>query len=1142
MQNSTVRKLIWKTMRITFAQMLLILLGLGLSRATPTSAQEILSKRVSLDVSNQSLSRVLSQIERKTKVKFMYSPEVIGASRRVSVSVSDDPLSSLLGGMLPPLGLQYRVYENTILIKKLPETTPATNGKAQPQAALFVDKRVTGRVLSSDDNSPLPGVSIVVKNTNIGTVTDTDGRYALTVPDGAETLVFSYVGYESQEVAIGNRTTIDLNLNVDTRSLSEVVVVGYGTQKRSDLTGAVSSVSGEEIKNLPVRSVNEALQGRAAGVVVAKGSGKPGAGADILIRGPGSINGMPPLYIVDGVRVSGTGFNFNIQDVESIEVLKDASAAAIYGVDAAGGVILVTTKRGGDGQKPTLSLNAWVGSRQPTNLYSLLDRDRFIQAKQNYGSNTSTWGDLNSLPDVDYVDELFRNGSEQNYQLSASGGSARANYYISGNYQKENGIVIDNSFQRFNFRLNSDYQLTKKLKVGESLFAWRASFNDNELEGVPIRSVPTMAVRDPANAFGGWGKQPVGGYFEGPNPVANELINHRTDIRSAIEGNLYADYEIVKGLNLRATVAASLIGNRSSNFREAFDYGSLANPNAQFDQNLTTRENYTANAVLTYAKTFGKHDLKALAGYEVYREDGTRLAAAATGFIVPVASSFDLSSNPSSRLVTSGYSDYPFRRLLSQFGRLNYSYAGKYLLTVNIRRDGTDRFATGRKFGVFPGFSAGWKISEEDFMRSASFISNLKLRGGYGTLGIANIDPFQYIATYGPQNVTGLPNGDRVLGFGRDLKLANTELKWETVQQTDIGLDIGLLNNALNFTIDWYDRQSNDVLYRVPIPLSSGLSNNTFVNVGKIQNRGLELAGDYRGKKGDFTYRVAANVSFNRNEVLNLDGVNNTPFNENRPGGVWRSSAARTVVGKPFGQFYGYIVDGIYPTDAAVTERGVTQKGAGQGDLIYRDINGDGKIDNGDQTFIGNPWPAANYGFNLQFGWKGIDIAAQFTGVAGVDLYNGARAYTQNLFGDYNTTDAVYGTSFFGEGGLTDQPRIGTFTTNAQGQRIYVRDPNGNYANISSFFVEKGDFLRLTNLQVGYNLPQSVVGALKMSRARVYFMAQNLLTLTSYSGLDPEITSTVNRNGNAAVTSRGIDNIGTFPRTKLLSVGLDLSF
>ncbi len=1135
-------------MKISFTQTLLMALCLGIAQATPSAGQEILSKRVSLDVSQQALNRVLSQIERKTKVKFMYSSQVIRADRRVTLSVSDNPLSSVLSDLLQPLGLRYKVYQNTILINKQPETTRAqTSQQVAAPAAAFVDKRITGRVLSSEDNAPLPGVSIVAKGTNIGTVSDVDGRYALTVPDEVQALIFSYVGYESQEVAIGNRTTIDLNLVVDNRSLSEVVVVGYGTQKRSDLTGAVSSVSGEELKSLPVRSVNEALQGRAAGVVVSKGSGKPGAGADIIIRGPGSINGMPPLYIVDGVRVSGTGFNFNVQDIESIEVLKDASAAAIYGVDAAGGVILVTTKRGGGEQKPTINVSAWVGSREPTNLYSLLDRDRFVQAKRNFGSNTSTWGDLNTLPDVDYVDQLFRAGSEQNYQLSASGGGERANYYISGNYQKENGVVIDNDFQRFNFRINSDYKLTKKLKVGESMFIWRASFNDNELDGLPFRSVPTMAVRDPDNSFGGWGRQPVGGYFEGANPVANELINHRSDIRSAIEGNLYADYEIIKGLNLRATFAASLIGNRNSRFREAFNYGSLANPNAQYDQAMRTRENYTANAVLTYDKTFGKHELKALAGYEVYREDGTQLEASATGFVVPVANSFDLSSDPSSRLVTNGYGDFPFRRLLSQFGRLNYSYAGKYLLTVNIRRDGTDRFATGRKFGVFPGFSAGWRISEEDFMRSVPFISNLKLRGGYGTLGIANIGTFQYIATYGPRNTTGLPNGDRVLGFGRDLKLANTDLKWETVQQTDIGMDVSFLNNALNLTVDWYDRQSNDVLYSVPIPQSAGLSGNTFVNVGKIQNRGLELAADYRGKQKDFTYNIAANISFNRNKVLNLDGVNNTPFNENTPGGAWNASVARTVVGQPFGQFFGFVTEGIYESDAAVTERGITQRGAGQGDLIYKDISGpegvpDGVITNDDRTFIGNPWPAANYGFNIRLGWKGIDLAAQFTGVAGSQVYNGARAYTQSFFGDYNTTADVYNTSFFGDGGLTDQPRIGTFRTNAQGQQIYVRDPNNNYARPSDFFVEKGDFLRLTNLQLGYNLPTTLVEPLRISSARVYFMAQNLLTFTGYSGLDPEITSNVNRNGNAAVTSRGIDNIATFPRTRLISVGLDLSF
>ncbi|MFN4144274.1 MAG: TonB-dependent receptor [Runella sp.] len=1128
-------------MRLSLVQFFLATTFIGLSWATETSAQELLNTRLTLQVENRDLKHILARIEREANIKFMYSAQVIPVNRKISINATNESLSKILDNLLNPLQVTYRIIDRTVLLKNnasgnslAVELSPAAN------SIRSIDTRkVTGKVVD-DNGEPLPGVSVLVKNTTLGTTTNAEGNYSIDVPQEATTLVFSSVGFVRQEVKISGNI-INVRLTSDPRSLEEVVVVGYGTQKRSDLTGAIATVKGDEIKNMPVRSVNEALQGRMAGVQVTKGSGAPGAGADILIRGPGSINGMPPLYIVDGVRISGTGFNFNVQDIESIEVLKDASAAAIYGVDAAGGVILVTTKRGGKSAKPSVNLSSWYGIRQPTRMYSLLRRDQYAQARENFGFSVASAGNLSQLPDVDWIDEVFRNGGEQNYTLSVNGGGERSNYFISTNFQREDGIVINTFAQRFNVRINSDYQLAKRLKVGQSMYMWRGNFRNVD-GSIPFRSTPLMPVFDPDNALGGWGRTP-GGFYEGANPVGARQSQRIIDVRSAIEGNIFADWAIVNGLNFRTTLGASLINNRFQNFQEAFSYGTLRNPNATLSQNMFNQENYTANFTLTYGRTFGKHDLKAMAGYEAYREDGSRLEGTANGFTVPVATSFVLSSDPTNRLVNAGFANAPFRRLLSQFGRINYGYAGKYFLTANIRRDGTDRFATGRKWGTFSGFSAGWKMSEEAFMQNLTFISNLKLRGGYGVLGIANVDPFQYLEQFSFQNITGLPDGTRVQGFGRTLTLANSDLQWETVKQTDIGLDLGLFSNRINVNIDWYNRQSEDVLYRVPTPFSAGLSNITFVNVGSVRNRGLEIAIDYRGKIGNnLTYNVGGNVAFNRNKVLNLDGVRNAPFDEGRPGDVWRTSVARTAVNQPFGQFFGYIVDGIFPTEAAVRERNVTQTGAGAGDLIYRDLNGDGRITLDDRTFIGNPWPGAIYGITANIKWKQFDLNTVLTGVADVDIYNGVRSYTDFFVGDNNTTANIFETSFFGNNTLTDKPRTGVFVTNAQGQRVYTRDPNSNYGNVSSYFVERGGYLRLTNLQLGYSLPTALLNKAKISGVRMFVMGQNLFTITPYSGLDPEISSLSTRNGAAAATSRGIDDFRAFPRTRMFSIGLEATF
>ncbi|QMW04651.1 TonB-dependent receptor [Spirosoma foliorum] len=1139
-------------MKFTVYQLLLAAIVAGLAAARPVEAQRVMEQRVTLRADNLSLKTVLNQLGRQADVRFAYRSALVQLNDRVTLNTTNQTLADVLDNLLKAHQLAYQVKGRQIILNQEPPA-PLIELPFNMNAAP-TDRNLIGTV-SDEAGTRLPGVSIVVKGTNRGTTTDANGQFKMTLLTGDDVLVFSFVGYLSQEITVGNQTSVNVNLAVDTKNLSEVVVVGYGTQKRSDLTGSISSVKAEEVKNLPVRSVNEALQGRAAGVQVTRNDGSPGASSDIVIRGVGSIGGMSPLYIVDGIRMSA-GNNFNLQDVESIEILKDASAAAIYGAQAAGGVVLVTTKRGTSVDKMKINFNAYYGVRQPRNLYKMLNTADYITAKKAFGVSTSGWGDPSTLPDNDWVKDLYTNGSDQSYSLSLSGATAKTNYYVSANYQREGGTIIDNWFERYGIRSNADFKINKKLKVGETLYAWKTGNNPVVTSTFPFRSAPVIPIYDPTNSYGGWAK--TGTFFTGPNLVGQEYQNHMQNETYALEGNLYADWEILKGLNLRSTFGASIYSFHNYKFTEAYDYGTVANHNAFLSRDINNQQNLTANFVLTYGKTIGEHEFKVLAGYEAYKSDLSSLHAEAQSFPY-VTYNLALTSNPSSYVASGG--ELPQTRLLSQFGRINYTYANKYLLTATVRRDGSDRFGPANKFGVFPSVSVGWKLNEEAFIRdNLTYVSNLKLRASYGKLGsTSNIPQYTYQNSYGGTGGTtsmGLPDGSRFKGYALTAQLANQNIKWESVLQTDIGLDIGLLSNALNITLDWYSRQTNDMIYQVPVALSAGFANSTvYTNIGQMSNKGLEIAVDYRGKKGAFTYGIAANASFNRNLVKKLDGTNNNPINDGPAGDYLESVVSRTQAGQPLGQFYGYKTAGIFQTDADVqalnqkaqeaaasaggTTTGVYYQAAatGAGDLKFQDLNGDGRITSADKTFIGNPWPKMTYGVTLSMGWKGFDFSALFQGIAGVDVFNANKYYTSIFVGDYNTTRDIFNTSYFNGNGLTNLPRVGY--TDASGN--YVRDPNANYTRISDFAVESGAFLKLRNIQIGYTLPASLMKQWKMSGIRVYAQGQNLLTFTKYSGLDPEVVGRSN-GANAASTGRGIDTIYSYPRTTLMSMGIDVTF
>jgi TonB-linked SusC/RagA family outer membrane protein len=1151
---------VFLTMKLT---VLLLLIGTLQVVADGSYAQQ-----VSLRKKDASLLEVLKSVRKQTGYLFICDLQMLEEAEKVNIQVTNAPLKEVLDACFAGQPLTYNIVDKTIIVKKkkeVPRKRKEESDLREPypyfpdpgvkrrmtdimqekiKAETLFDITVKGTI-TDEKGETLAGVNVVQKGTQRGTSTDEKGTFSIDITDPDAILIFSFVGYTSQEVTVARRSTLDIVLKVDNKALEEVVVVGYGTQKRSDLTGSVSSVKAEDIKSLPVRSVNEALQGRAAGVQVTRNDGSPGAASDIVIRGVGSIGGMSPLYIVDGIRMSA-GNNFNLQDVESIEILKDASAAAIYGAQAAGGVVLVTTKRGTAMDKMSINFNAYYGVRKPINLYNLLNTADYYTAKTAFGVATNSWGDPKSLPDHDWIKDLYTNGKEESYSLSLSGATAKTNYYLSANYQKEGGTIIDNYFKRYGLRSNADYKINSKFKVGETIYAWMTETNPPVSTTYPFRSAPVIPVYDPANAYGGWAK--TGSYFGGPNLVGQEYQNHMKNQTYALEGNIYADWQILPGLNFRSTFGASVYSEKNLRFNEAFDYGIVANRVAFLSRDINSRRNLTANFVLTYAKTLGQHDFKVMAGYEAYKADLSSLHGEAQGFPY-VTYNLALSNNPSSYVASGG--EFPQTRLLSQFGRINYTYSNKYLVSATIRRDGSDRFGPANKFGVFPSASVGWKINEEAFIRdNFSYVSNLKLRASYGKLGsTSNIPQYTYQSSYGGAggtNSQGLPDGSRSKGYALTAQLANQNIKWESVLQTDVGLDVGLLKNALNITIDWYSRQTQGMIYAVPVSLSTGFgATSVFTNIGQMSNKGLEIAADYRGRKGAFTYSVAINGAFNKNLVKQLDGNNNNPISDGPAGNDLDGPAGRTQVGHPMSQFFGYQVDGIFQSNADVTslnekaqqQAGSTSvyyqnSGTAAGDLKFRDTNGDGRITTTDRVFIGNPWPKLTYGITLNLGWKGLELTALFQGIQGVDVYNGNKYFTEYLYGDYNTTKDIFNASFFNGNGLTNSPRVGA--TSATG--TFARDPNSNYGRISSYFVEDGSFLKLRNLQLGYTIPSTLTKALKISDLKIYVQGQNLLTFTKYSGLDPEV---LGRNG---TTARGIDTIFSYPRNMLLSMGLNLSF
>ncbi|MDD6209123.1 MAG: TonB-dependent receptor [Bacteroidales bacterium] len=1030
-------------------------------------------------------------------------------------------------------------------------------------------RSLRGVVISAIDEEPLIGVSVVEKGTKNGVITDINGAFTITTTSKNPVLEFRYLGYASQTVEVRGNKELTIKMGENTEQLDEVVVVGYGTVKKSDLTGAITSVKSEDIVNTASSSVDVALQGKVSGVNIVKKSGRPGETADIKIRGIGTFGDSNPLWIIDGVQQS-PGNQLNMNDVEHIEVLKDASAAAIYGSEAANGVIIVTTKRGKKGDAK-VSFNGYVGGMFPTNLPNLLDSKQLktlriedfngkggmtYQEMLNYDlskHNASAYA-LDFEPtnaDYGWKDLLFSNGLVQNYDVSLSKGSDKFNYYAAFNYYDEGGTYIDTHFKRFSFRFNSDVTMKDWLKFGESLQLTYTNRNTESdpryLEGF-MRVLPFMMPYDETNQPGGFGyfpkdvlvngepydiKSNLAGY-DGGNPLADELTNKGFSKDYTISGNIYADIQPLKQLNIRATFGGDFGTNNSGNRLSRYSYyppikEQLA---VSMNENLSLGYSLLSNIVATYDQTFGEHHVRLMAGFEARQGNGVNVNGSAKNMF---GDKYTLNSaSTENRDVSGSYNEWSS---MSYFARLNYDYKDRYLFTAVVRSDGSDKFIGDYKWGTFPSFSAAWKIKEEAFLRDVDWLSVLKLRASWGMLGNNRTGSFLYTSNYTTDNAHYAygPGGEQMsYGGVRLSRLPNKDIRWETVTTTDVGVDVAFLRNSLTFSVDWYVKNTTDALFQTTLPSIVGLGHtwatppNYTVNVGEIRNMGMDFEAGYRGNVGrDFSYNIGANWGFFKNEVLKTNEEGDVLISGSVLGGT---NISYTMTGLPMAAFYAYKTDGVFQNQAEVdaanayaAQHGWTvyqETGTAPGDLKYVDVNGDGHITADDITHVGNPWPKFMYGFNIGFSYKFLDFGAFFQGVVGNKIFNSFRSKTHTLYQDFNTTEYALN-RWTGEGSTNEY-----FRQN-------VDDPNGNERKASTWFLEDGSYLRLKNVQIGLTLPSKWTKKAKIQKCRFYVSGQNLLTFTRYQGFDPELAGDN--------TSYGIDG-GNYPQNRSVMGGVQVEF
>ncbi|MFD2571291.1 TonB-dependent receptor [Spirosoma soli] len=1127
------RKALYKAMKITFFQLVTAVLFVGATYAIDGRAQTLLDQKITLPHQTKEMRAVLHAIEKQAGVRFVFSSRMIQARRLITISAQNEPLSNLLNRVFKPLGISYEVSENLIMLNRTEAVglADAKDGLATlSKHEAIVERQVTGMV-TDEKGEGLPGVSVVVKGTNRGTSSDAAGKYSLRAPDGDVVLAFSFLGYEKQEISLGNRSTLDVQMISGTNNLQEIVVVGYGTQRRQDVTGAISSIKADDIITQGASTVQKSLQGRVAGVQIESAGGSPGSGVRILIRGTGSLNNNNPLYIVDGVQVDNIN-NLNPTDIASMDILKDASAAAIYGSRAANGVVLVTTKSGRKGEN-RVEFNAYYGVQNVARKLDVLNAQEWATvnnaahdaaglARLDIAKNPESLG-----AGTDYQKEIYQVAPMQNYVLSASGGGENNTYSVSGGYLGQQGIVKKTNYDRYNLRIKSDF--TKgRVKIGETIILTREQWRNmaggwggqgGNPVGSAVKMIPVFNVYDP-RAVGGYGGA-YGPVVNVANPVAqlNLEIPEYTSTTAII--NAFADVSIVNGLNYRFNLGYTNRFGYTYTYTYPYAVGALfINQDADLSENRDEANFFLQEHTLTYTKTFGKSSVQALAGYTFQNGRYRGLSGSKSGMPMGVEVLDAGTTN-----IAAGSSQLE-SALLSYLGRLVYSYDDRYVFTGTFRRDGSSRFGPAYKYGNFPSVALAWNASNEKFFEPLrSVVSSLKIRSSYGILGNQEIADYRYSPAIN-LNTNYVIGQDQHLWSGAiQTAFATPNIKWETSKTFDMGMDWGFFANKLTLTADYFVRRNLDILLQVPIPLSTGANaNSPFVNAGQITNRGVELALNYSGTAKDFRYQLTGTFTAIDNTVDKLGTGTQQIF-----GGIpthTGGSATVTQAGYPVGAFYLIKTAGIFNTqdeiNAYAKEGRLIQPLAKPGDVRFVDYNNDGKIDQNDRQYLGSPTPKFSFGFGGNAAWKGFDLNLFLQGTYGNKIYNGLRQDLEGMNIEMNYARSTL--NAWTPQNQSDMPRA------------VINDPNLN-SQTSDRFLEDGSYLRFKTLQIGYTLPQTLMKSAKISSCRVYLSVDNLFTVSSYKGHNPDI----GRGG--SVLDRGVDfGHVAYPLARTSLAGLQLTF
>ena len=1131
--------------------------------ASTTTAQvkSIDEVHLKLEKKSYSLLQLFKEIEDKTDFNFFYTESAVKGQTGLNIAKTSGTVEQHLYQIAMQTNLRFKQVNNTISV--IPNGTGTKLVENEAQRA-----KISGTV-KDESGTPLPGVTVLVEGTTTGTVTDIDGNFSIEAAEG-QALIFSFIGLQRQRIIAGAASILEVVMVTEENKLEEFVVVGYGTLQKKDITGAVSTISSEEIKDQPVASIDQAIAGRMAGVIVTQATGAPGGGASVRIRGAGSLSaGNEPLYVVDGFPVTNdfdqrnNPLNtINPNDIDNIQVLKDASATAIYGSRGSNGVILITTKSGKSGMSK-IDLSISTGVQQVEKTLDVLNATEFAhyinESRNNAWVNSGpgrSASDPNSarlnnvmylLPDVfsnpeslgegtDWQNEIFRTAQMSNYQLNFSGGNDKTKYFVSGGYLSQDGVIINSDLKRYSFRVNVESQMNKRVKVGANItpsytFSNQSLAEGNWQGGGIIQSAITAGPHlTPYDEFGNYTKitgQGIGtSEVDNPVKIAKEYFHEQQNLR--LLGTSFAEFSLVDNLKFKALVGADI-----RNFREDIFSSSIINPNSvnptkpAVGTNGTSQvRNWLSEFTLSYNKSIGKHNFDAVLGYTVQQESLDVNRMTGTNF-----ANDNIKTINAAGLITSATSTKEEWALISYLARVNYNYDDRYLLTATFRRDGSSRFGQDNRWGSFPSVSLGWRLSEEEFMSDIDWISELRLRTSYGLTGN------NFITNYGSIGLTGIENyplgmnGGSVSNGMRLSNIPNSKLGWERNSQTDVGIEIGLLQNRIYASADYYNKRTSDLLLNVPVPTLTGYST-ALQNIGEIENKGFEFTVTSRNVVGAFKWTTDLNFSTNNIEVIAL-GPDGSPI-ISRQATSASAPTHITEIGSAPGSFYGYHVIGVYQNQEEIDNSPVILNGNGTvqskpGQLKFEDVNGDGVINANDRRVLGSPFPDFTWGMTNSFSYRNFDFAFTLQGVQGFEVLNAARRYYGNYAGSYNVlASASNGWMSESDQGDGVSPKIDRNFNGYAGSTVVN--------NITSLFVEDGSFLRIRNITLGYNMPLSLLEKAKLSSARLSFTVQNAYTFTDYEGYNPEVSA---QGGSPLVP--GVD-AGGYPLARTFMFGLNVGF